>query len=113
MLWAEPDNHMLVLLDTDIGLATDLAVSADYRSAAERCMAVSVLVTVGVNMPIPVPVSSFSFGGWKASPSCDTHVHGPEGIACHTCGKVVTSRWPAPPKPDRPRLPPDAVTCAS
>ena len=40
-------NHMVVLPDADIGLASDAAVSAAYGSAGERCMAVSVVVAVG------------------------------------------------------------------
>ncbi len=40
-------NHMVVLPDADLDLATDSAVSAGYGSAGERCMAVSVLVAVG------------------------------------------------------------------
>jgi malonate-semialdehyde dehydrogenase (acetylating) / methylmalonate-semialdehyde dehydrogenase len=49
---------------------------------------------VGVNVPIPVPMAFYSFGGWKASLFGDAHVHGPEGVAFYTRGKVVTSRWP-------------------
>lgn len=40
-------NHMLVLLDADIDMAADAAVSAAYGSAGERCMAISVVVAVG------------------------------------------------------------------
>ncbi len=39
-------NHMLVLPDSDLGLAADAAVSAAYGSAGERCMAISVVVAV-------------------------------------------------------------------
>jgi malonate-semialdehyde dehydrogenase (acetylating)/methylmalonate-semialdehyde dehydrogenase len=49
---------------------------------------------VGVNVPIPVPMAFYSFGGWKASLFGDTHIHGPEGVAFYTRGKVITSRWP-------------------
>ncbi len=49
---------------------------------------------VGVNVPIPVPMAFYSFGGWKASLFGDTHIHGPEGVAFYTRGKVVTARWP-------------------
>jgi malonate-semialdehyde dehydrogenase (acetylating) / methylmalonate-semialdehyde dehydrogenase len=51
---------------------------------------------VGVNVPIPVPMAFYSFGGWKQSLFGDLHVHGPEGVAFYTRGKVVTSRWPIP-----------------
>jgi malonate-semialdehyde dehydrogenase (acetylating)/methylmalonate-semialdehyde dehydrogenase len=51
---------------------------------------------VGVNVPIPVPMAFYSFGGWKDSLFGDLHVHGPEGVAFYTRGKVVTSRWPVP-----------------
>jgi malonate-semialdehyde dehydrogenase (acetylating)/methylmalonate-semialdehyde dehydrogenase len=40
-------NHMLVLPDADVALASDAAVSAAYGSAGERCMAISVVVAVG------------------------------------------------------------------
>jgi len=40
-------NHMIVLPDSDVGLAADAAVNAGYGSAGERCMAVSVVVAVG------------------------------------------------------------------
>jgi malonate-semialdehyde dehydrogenase (acetylating) / methylmalonate-semialdehyde dehydrogenase len=51
---------------------------------------------VGVNVPIPVPMAFYSFGGWKQSLFGDLHVHGPEGVAFYTRGKVVTTRWPVP-----------------
>jgi malonate-semialdehyde dehydrogenase (acetylating) / methylmalonate-semialdehyde dehydrogenase len=51
---------------------------------------------VGINVPIPVPMAFYSFGGWKQSLFGDVHVHGPEGVAFYTRGKVVTSRWPVP-----------------
>jgi malonate-semialdehyde dehydrogenase (acetylating)/methylmalonate-semialdehyde dehydrogenase len=51
---------------------------------------------VGINIPIPVPMAFYSFGGWKQSLFGDLHVHGPEGVAFYTRGKVVTSRWPVP-----------------
>ena len=52
--------------------------------------------TVGVNVPIPVPMAYYSFGGWKASLSGDTHAHGMEGVHFFTRGNVVTTRWPDP-----------------
>jgi malonate-semialdehyde dehydrogenase (acetylating)/methylmalonate-semialdehyde dehydrogenase len=55
---------------------------------------------VGINVPIPVPVAYYSFGGWKSSLFGDTHMHGEEGVAFYTKGKVVTARW-SPPKGPR------------
>jgi malonate-semialdehyde dehydrogenase (acetylating)/methylmalonate-semialdehyde dehydrogenase len=49
---------------------------------------------VGVNVPIPVPMAFYSFGGWRDSLFGDTHIHGPEGVAFYTRGKVITARWP-------------------
>ena len=43
-----------------------------------------------------MPAAYYSFGGWKASLSGDTHMYGPEGIGFYPRGKVVTSRWPEP-----------------
>jgi malonate-semialdehyde dehydrogenase (acetylating) / methylmalonate-semialdehyde dehydrogenase len=51
---------------------------------------------IGINIPIPVPMAFYSFGGWKDSLFGDLHVHGPEGVAFYTRGKVVTTRWPVP-----------------
>jgi malonate-semialdehyde dehydrogenase (acetylating) / methylmalonate-semialdehyde dehydrogenase len=39
-------NHMVVLPDADLDLAADMAVSAGFGSAGERCMAISALVAV-------------------------------------------------------------------
>ncbi len=39
-------NHMVVLPDADLDLASDAAVNAGFGSAGERCMAISVLVAV-------------------------------------------------------------------
>jgi malonate-semialdehyde dehydrogenase (acetylating) / methylmalonate-semialdehyde dehydrogenase len=49
---------------------------------------------IGINVPVPVPMAYYSFGGWKDSLFGETHVHGPEGVAFYTRGKVVTARWP-------------------
>jgi malonate-semialdehyde dehydrogenase (acetylating)/methylmalonate-semialdehyde dehydrogenase len=49
---------------------------------------------IGINVPVPVPTAYYSFGGWKDSLFGETHVHGPEGVAFYTRGKVVTARWP-------------------
>lgn len=40
-------NHMVVMPDADIDSAADAAVSAGFGAAAQRCMAVSVIVAVG------------------------------------------------------------------
>src|SRR5690348_6273592 len=40
-------NHMVVLPDADLDFAADVAVSAAYGAAGQRCMAVSVVVAVG------------------------------------------------------------------
>ncbi len=40
-------NHMVVMPDADLDQATDALMGAAYRSAGERCMAVSVAVAVG------------------------------------------------------------------
>lgn len=49
---------------------------------------------IGINVPVPVPMAFYSFGGWKDSLFGDQHMHGPEGVAFYTRGKVVSSRWP-------------------
>nr|WP_268239718.1 CoA-acylating methylmalonate-semialdehyde dehydrogenase [Micromonospora yangpuensis] len=63
-------------------------------AAARRFVRGVTVGMIGVNVPLPVPMAYHSFGGWKASLFGDTHVHGPEGVAFYTRGKVVTSRWP-------------------
>ncbi|MBT6511118.1 MAG: aldehyde dehydrogenase family protein, partial [Rhodospirillaceae bacterium] len=40
-------NHMIVMPDADLDLATDALMGAAYGSAGERCMAISVAVAVG------------------------------------------------------------------
>src|SRR6201990_1433850 len=40
-------NHMIVLPDADVDAAADGGIPPGYGSAAERCMAVSVVVAVG------------------------------------------------------------------
>ncbi|HEX6525693.1 MAG TPA: CoA-acylating methylmalonate-semialdehyde dehydrogenase [Streptosporangiaceae bacterium] len=39
-------NHMVVLPDADLDLAADMAVSAGFGSAGERCMAISAVVAI-------------------------------------------------------------------
>ncbi len=71
------------------------AIFTRSGAAAQRFEQEIEVGMVGVNVAIPVPVAFFSFGGWKQSLFGDLHVHGPEGVAFYTRGKVVTSRWPA------------------
>jgi len=40
-------NHMVVMPDADMTMATDALIGAAYGSAGERCMAISVVVAVG------------------------------------------------------------------
>jgi malonate-semialdehyde dehydrogenase (acetylating)/methylmalonate-semialdehyde dehydrogenase len=40
-------NHLVVMPDADLDLATDALIGSAYGSAGERCMAISVAVTVG------------------------------------------------------------------
>ena len=40
-------NHLVVMLDADVGQAVDALIGAAYGSAGERCMAISVAVAVG------------------------------------------------------------------
>jgi malonate-semialdehyde dehydrogenase (acetylating) / methylmalonate-semialdehyde dehydrogenase len=40
-------NHMIVMPDADMELATDALMGAGYGSAGERCMAISVAVAIG------------------------------------------------------------------
>jgi malonate-semialdehyde dehydrogenase (acetylating)/methylmalonate-semialdehyde dehydrogenase len=87
-------------LDDAIGLVNrnpygnGTAVFTRSGAAAQRFAREIQVGMVGVNVAIPVPVAFFSFGGWKGSLFGDLHVHGPEGVAFYTRGKVVTSRWP-------------------
>ena len=71
--------------------------TAIFTSSGEAARAFQRGVTVGmigVNVPIPVPMAYYSFGGWKDSLFGEHHIHGPEGVAFYTRGKVVTARWP-------------------
>jgi malonate-semialdehyde dehydrogenase (acetylating)/methylmalonate-semialdehyde dehydrogenase len=49
---------------------------------------------VGINVPIPVPMAFHRFGGRKASPFGDHHMHGPEDVRFYTRLKTITTRWP-------------------
>ena len=50
-----------------------------------------------VQSVILVPMAYYSFGGWKARCSSDTHAHGAEGFQFFTRGKVVTAVGLIPP----------------
>jgi malonate-semialdehyde dehydrogenase (acetylating)/methylmalonate-semialdehyde dehydrogenase len=76
--------------------ANGVAIFTNDGGAARRFQHEVQVGMVGINVPIPVPMAYYSFGGWKASLFGDAHVHGTEGIAFYTRGKVVTSRWPEP-----------------
>ena len=88
----------------DVGAAIDLinanpygngtAIFTSSGEAARRFQRGVRVGMIGVNVPIPVPMAYYSFGGWKDSLFGEHHIHGPEGVAFYTRGKVVTSRWP-------------------
>jgi malonate-semialdehyde dehydrogenase (acetylating) / methylmalonate-semialdehyde dehydrogenase len=89
-------------IDEAIGMVNDnpygngTAIFTANGAAARKFQNEIQVGMVGVNVPIPVPLAFYSFGGWKQSLFGDLHVHGPEGVAFYTRGKVVTSRWPVP-----------------
>ena len=97
---------LIVLRAADIGEAIDLvsrnpygngtAIFTQNGAAARKFQNEVQAGMVGINVPIPVPMAFYSFGGWKQSLFGDVHIHGPEGVAFYTRGKVVTSRWPVP-----------------
>ncbi|WP_229070018.1 CoA-acylating methylmalonate-semialdehyde dehydrogenase [Actinoplanes sp. DH11] len=71
------------------------AIFTGSGAAARRFQREVHVGMIGINVPIPVPMAYYSFGGWKDSLFGAHHIHGPEGVAFYTRGKVVTSRWPA------------------
>ena len=77
--------------------ANGVALFTSDGGAARRFQSEIEVGMVGINVPVPVPMAFHSFGGWKDSLFGDAHVHGSEGVRFYTRGKVVTSRWPAPP----------------
>jgi malonate-semialdehyde dehydrogenase (acetylating)/methylmalonate-semialdehyde dehydrogenase len=86
------DEAISLINASPYGNGTALFTSS---GAAARHFHRSVTVgMVGINVPIPVPQAYYSFGGWKDSLFGQSHIHGPEGVAFYTRGKVVTSRWP-------------------
>ncbi|MGW0504480.1 CoA-acylating methylmalonate-semialdehyde dehydrogenase [Micromonospora sp. NPDC003241] len=86
------DEAIGIINANPYGNGTALFTSAG--AAARRFVRTVSVGMVGVNVPLPVPMAYHSFGGWKASLFGDTHIHGQEGVAFYTRGKVVTSRWP-------------------
>ena len=70
------------------------AIFTNSGGAARRFARGVTVGMIGINVPVPVPMAFYSFGGWKDSLFGEHHVHGPDGIAFYTRGKVVTSRWP-------------------
>ena len=76
-----------------VSFANGVAVFTRDGGIARRFQHEIEVGMVGINVPIPVPVAYYSFGGWKHSLFGDTHVHGEEGVAFYTRGKVVTARW--------------------
>jgi malonate-semialdehyde dehydrogenase (acetylating) / methylmalonate-semialdehyde dehydrogenase len=91
---ADIDEAIQMINDNPYGNGTAIFTA---NGAAVRKFQNEVQVgMIGVNIPIPVPMAFYSFGGWKDSLFGDLHVHGPEGVAFYTRGKVVTTRWPVP-----------------
>jgi malonate-semialdehyde dehydrogenase (acetylating) / methylmalonate-semialdehyde dehydrogenase len=89
---ADIDEAIQLINDNPYGNGT--AVFTSNGAAARKFQNEIQVGMVGINVPIPVPLAFYSFGGWKDSLFGDLHVHGPEGVAFYTRGKVVTSRWP-------------------
>ena len=91
---ADIDEAIQMINDNPYGNGT--AIFTSNGAAARKFQNEIQVGMVGINVPIPVPLAFYSFGGWKDSLFGDLHVHGPEGVAFYTRGKVVTSRWPVP-----------------
>jgi malonate-semialdehyde dehydrogenase (acetylating) / methylmalonate-semialdehyde dehydrogenase len=91
---ADIDEAIGMINDNPYGNGT--AIFTANGAAARKFQNEVTVGMIGVNIPIPVPMAFYSFGGWKDSLFGDLHVHGPEGVAFYTRGKVVTSRWPVP-----------------
>jgi malonate-semialdehyde dehydrogenase (acetylating)/methylmalonate-semialdehyde dehydrogenase len=92
---AESYDEALTLVNEN-PYANGVAIFTNDGGAARRFQSEVQVGMVGINVPIPVPMAYYSFGGWKASLFGNAHVHGAEGIAFYTRGKVVTSRWREP-----------------
>jgi len=91
---ADIDEAIRMINDNPYGNGT--AIFTANGAAARKFQNEVQVGMIGVNIPIPVPMAFYSFGGWKDSLFGDLHVHGPEGVAFYTRGKVVTTRWPVP-----------------
>jgi len=91
---ADIDEAIGMINDNPYGNGT--AIFTANGAAARKFQNEVTVGMIGVNIPIPVPMAFYSFGGWKDSLFGDLHVHGPEGVAFYTRGKVVTTRWPVP-----------------
>ena len=91
---ADIDEAIQMINDNPYGNGT--AIFTANGAAARKFQNEIQVGMIGVNIPIPVPMAFYSFGGWKDSLFGDLHVHGPEGVAFYTRGKVVTTRWPVP-----------------
>ena len=91
---ADIDEAIGMINDNPYGNGT--AIFTANGAAARKFQNEIQVGMIGVNIPIPVPMAFYSFGGWKDSLFGDLHVHGPEGVAFYTRGKVVTTRWPVP-----------------
>jgi len=86
------DEAIALINDNPYGNGT--AIFTSSGEAARRFQRGVNVGMIGINVPVPVPMAYYSFGGWKDSLFGDKHVHGPEGVAFYTRGKVITSRWP-------------------
>jgi malonate-semialdehyde dehydrogenase (acetylating)/methylmalonate-semialdehyde dehydrogenase len=64
-------NHLVVMPDADLDLATDGLMGAAYGSAGERCMAVSVAVAVGNSADALVDRLAQRLGALKVGPGVD------------------------------------------
>ncbi|BBK36565.1 methylmalonate-semialdehyde dehydrogenase (acylating) [Allostella sp. ATCC 35155] len=64
-------NHLVVMPDADLDLATDGLMGAAYGSAGERCMAVSVAVAVGNSADALVDRLATRLGALKVGPGVD------------------------------------------
>ena len=91
---ADIDEAIGMINDNPYGNGT--AIFTANGAAARKFQNEVQVGMIWVNIPIPVPMAFYSFGGWKDSLFGDLHVHGPEGVAFYTRGKVVTTRWPVP-----------------
>ncbi len=77
-------NHLVVLPDADMDLATDALMGAAYGSAGERCMAVSVAVAVGAAGDALIERLAPRARTLRVGPGCDAAAEmGPLVTAAH------------------------------